>query len=110
MRIKYYSLLESEYLNHDIPIIVSHGAVNGYPSVYNNSRKNDENGPFWGRDINFYDDEIINIARSHGIFGIQLDDRLIANEVNEKKSNIQISAKIKSCHCGPNLSGITYNI
>ena len=85
MRIKYYSLLKSEYLNHDIPIIVSHGAVNGYPSVYNNSRKNDENGPFWGRDINFYDDEIINIARSHGIFGIQLDDRLIANESERKK-------------------------
>jgi microsomal dipeptidase-like Zn-dependent dipeptidase len=84
LRMDYYGLLETTYREEDIPIIVSHGALNGYPSVYDDNCPNeDEHGPFWGRDINFYDDEILKIARSNGIFALQLDDRVISNK-NER--------------------------
>ena len=97
VRMFYYSLLDSDYKNQDLPIIVSHGAVNGYPLVDHDYANDDENGPFWGRDINFYDDEIIKIAMSHGIFGLQLDERLIANDIEHdkiKKSNYDKSKKL----------------
>jgi microsomal dipeptidase-like Zn-dependent dipeptidase len=86
LRMDYYRLLETTYREEDIPIIVSHGALNGYPSVYDDDCPNkDEHGPFWGRDINFYDDEILKITRSNGIFGLQLDDRVITNKKHQRK-------------------------
>lgn len=86
VRRDYYFLLATKYRKINIPIIVSHGALNGYPSVYDDECPNKgKHGPFWGKDINFYDDEIVKIAESNGIFGLQIDDRLITNKCEQRK-------------------------
>jgi len=90
-RNEYYDMLDSgdqEFKN--IPIIVSHGACNGLKSssdrVLGNPATARKLNPL---DINFFDDEIIKIAKSGGIIGLQLDERRIANKKtlkNTKKS------------------------
>ncbi|WP_400193131.1 membrane dipeptidase [Hymenobacter sp. B81] len=67
----YYRLLDQEYGPHTVPIVVSHGAVSGSALVANN--------PFLNEEINFDDDDLIRVARSGGLFGIQLDQRRIAS-------------------------------
>ncbi|MCM4166370.1 hypothetical protein KCTC52924_03303 [Arenibacter antarcticus] len=89
-RNEYFDMLDTlpEYSN--IPIIVSHGAANGLISSANRSqgrpRTANKLNP---ADINFFDDEIIRIAKSKGIFGLQLDERRVASKntlKNIKKS------------------------
>ena len=80
-RESYYKILDEEYAGENIPIIVSHGAVNGYKS--NNDKRiinTNTSGLFKDVDINFFDDELIRIATSGGIFGIQLDERRVASK------------------------------
>lgn len=76
-----------------IPLIVSHCAVNGASSMEDPRHANQ---PTAGRfsatgllpqlgskhpvSINFYDDELIAIARSQGIFGMQMDERRIGSD------------------------------
>lgn len=80
----------------EFPIIISHGVANGLPSY----GATQSNYPELGNDfivpledkrggdglfrdhngINFYDDEIIEMAESGGILGLQLDERRLANE------------------------------
>ena len=69
-RLQYYNWLEANYPHENIPIIASHGAVSGIPS---------HTAPFNNDDINFHDDEIIRIAQTGGLFGLQLDERRIAS-------------------------------
>lgn len=69
-RKNYFSLLDQEYPNEKIPIIVSHGAVCGEDYAYN---------IFLNTDINFSNPELIRIGESNGLFGIQLDERRIAS-------------------------------
>ncbi len=67
--------------NPDIPIIISHGVCNGLPTMGATHSQFPEIGStFNDREINFYDDEIIEMVRSHGIMGLQLDERRIAND------------------------------
>ena len=68
-RLEYFNLLETKYSGQDIPVIVSHGAVIG--------NEHDKH-LFMNADINMYDDEIIKVAKTNGIFGLQLDERRIA--------------------------------
>lgn len=68
-RLEYFSLLDSTYAGEDIPVVASHAAVIG--------NENDKH-LFMNADINFYDDEIVRIGQTSGIFGIQLDERRIA--------------------------------
>ncbi len=75
-RYEYYELIKANY-NSEIPFIVSHGAVNGINNPIHNNRIDSD---FNDATINFYDDEIFRIARSKGIFGVQLDERRIANK------------------------------
>ena len=64
-RKEFYDYMETpRYANEDIPIIVSHGATNYLPLP---SQPDNE--------INFYKEEIVKIAGTGGIFGIQLDSR-----------------------------------
>lgn len=79
-RLEYFNLLETKYKDEEIPVIVSHGAVLG-------SEKNKH--LFLQEDINFYDDELIKIAQTQGLFGIQLDERRIvaAGDKQLKKSH-----------------------
>jgi len=68
-RLEYFNLLDTKYAGQDIPVIVSHGAVIG-----NEKDKH----LFMNADINLYDDEIIRVAKTNGLFGLQLDERRIA--------------------------------
>jgi len=87
-RIEYYELLDIDYNDEWIPIIVSHGAVNGSRSLGKPWRHTTGNYRYFkNEDINFYDEELIRIAESGGIFGIQLDERRLASELELKKSN-----------------------
>jgi len=79
-RLEYFNLLDTKYKNEKIPIIISHGAVIG----------NEKNKHFFLQDdINFYDDEILKVAETDGLFGIQLDERRIvaAGDYELKKSH-----------------------
>ncbi|WP_397364112.1 membrane dipeptidase [Olleya sp. R77988] len=80
-RYEYYAFLEANF-TETIPLIVSHGAINGRlePKTHNRVWHKGFNTA----DINFYMDEIQKIERSKGIFGIQLDERRILNKRNHK--------------------------
>jgi microsomal dipeptidase-like Zn-dependent dipeptidase len=72
----YYSLIiDGKYKNEDIPIIISHGAVIGQDN--SNDKNSTAKHKFTDGDINFYDDEILKIEQSNGVFGVQLDERRI---------------------------------
>jgi microsomal dipeptidase-like Zn-dependent dipeptidase len=93
-RRQYYALLQlPEYELEKIPIIVSHGAVNGRPTVYSNDFDNPDNGQFYGGDINIYDDELILIAKTQGIFGLQFDERRTVGKSQLKKIRFKLSRK-----------------
>jgi microsomal dipeptidase-like Zn-dependent dipeptidase len=68
-RLEYFNLLDTKYAGQNIPVIVSHGAVIGNEK---------DRHLFLQNDINIYDDEIIKVAKSDGLFGLQLDERRIA--------------------------------
>jgi microsomal dipeptidase-like Zn-dependent dipeptidase len=86
VRLAYYNMLETELSGENIPVVVSHGAVNGYPRLDDNaSNHRKRNGLFNGEDINIFDDEIIRVARSGGIFGLQIDRRRITNRWEQWK-------------------------
>ena len=85
----YYQLLETKYANENIPIIVSHGAVNGKRSIVEWEASDTKlSKAFSDVDINFYDSEILRIAKSKGIFGLQLDERRIASKSAIRSSRI----------------------
>lgn len=79
-RLEYFKMLETTYKDQDIPVIVSHGAVIGNEK---------DKYLFLDHDINFYDDEILKVAETNGLFGLQLDERRIAAPRNHelKKSH-----------------------
>jgi microsomal dipeptidase-like Zn-dependent dipeptidase len=95
-RNSYYQMLQTEYSDENIPLIVSHGAVNGLVSAANPVTSAIANAnTFYPGDINFYDDEIMRVAQSFGLFGIQLDERRIANKERLKKSNLVFASRSK---------------
>lgn len=85
-RLEYYKILGRDPDYNDVPLVVSHGACNGLKSYRE---------PVPGRNstaavlnpvpINFYDEEIVLIAKSRGIFGLQLDERRIISPEARKK-------------------------
>ncbi|MGJ8592977.1 MAG: membrane dipeptidase [Aquaticitalea sp.] len=84
-RREFYQMLDLDENYRDIPIVVSHGAANGMVSFDDPS----QNGSGVAAklnpvDINFYNEELILIAKRKGIFGLQLDERRIASEVTLK--------------------------
>lgn len=86
-RLEYFNLLDTKYKNENIPVIISHGAVIG----------NEKNKHlFLQDDINFYDDEILKVAETDGLFGIQLDERRIvaAGDYELKKSHALSRRKV----------------
>ncbi len=86
-RAEYYHHIKTKYKGEDIPLIVSHGAVNGLHSLVQPGHLNPgTSGKFMIGDINFYDIELVAIAKTNGIFGLQLDERRIANEGTRKKA------------------------
>jgi microsomal dipeptidase-like Zn-dependent dipeptidase len=86
-RNEYYRFLEDELAGEIIPLIVSHGAVNGFRSHLEKVEDDLFNyGKFQPTDINFFDDEIVRIGQSGGLFGIQFDERRLASEMELKKT------------------------
>lgn len=85
----YYDLLDTKFQGENIPIIASHGAVNGQRSIvqWDVTDYPEQAQYFNNIDINFYDDELIRIAKSNGMLGIQLDERRIGSKkaINESK-------------------------
>jgi microsomal dipeptidase-like Zn-dependent dipeptidase len=79
-RREYYTILKEEYSEKKIPIIVSHGAVTGYFDEREKEAIPGKPQKFNSGDINFYDFEILEIEESHGIFGLQLDERRIGSK------------------------------
>ena len=87
--------------NSDFPIIISHGVCNGlphygatvsdYPELGNTFINELEDvrggdGEYKNHNlINFFDDEIIEMVKSNGIIGLQLDERRLANKETIKK-------------------------
>jgi microsomal dipeptidase-like Zn-dependent dipeptidase len=96
VRQAYYEMLDDKYKDGKIPLIVSHGAVNGRPEMNPDvTAPEEKNGLFNGRDINFYDDEIVRIAMSDGIFGLQIDERQITNSRIRNKIRYSLKKKKK---------------
>ncbi len=80
-RNEYYQLLDNEYQGEDIPLIVSHGACNGVGSQGNQVVNIQRTGhDLCFSDINFYDDELLKIANTNGIFCLQLDKYRLASK------------------------------
>jgi microsomal dipeptidase-like Zn-dependent dipeptidase len=81
--IKHMSALSrQQYLNRykDVPVIISHGAANGLRNMNEKVVDLKDTGyKLQQEDINFYDDELIIMAKSYGIIGLQLDERRIAS-------------------------------
>lgn len=81
-RRQYFDMIEAEHKIDKVPLVVSHGAVNGLRSIHNAVTDNKNMINKLNRaDINFFDEEIVTIALSKGIFGIQMDERRVANDV-----------------------------
>jgi microsomal dipeptidase-like Zn-dependent dipeptidase len=86
-RIEYYRYLKtnysSEYAARELPLIISHGACNGLSSkenpVYHPGLEATAKN-MYAADINFYDVELIELAKSGGIIGLQLDERRIGSK------------------------------
>lgn len=93
-RNEYYAFLETEHPGEIIPLIVSHGAVTGFRS-HNRLVEDDLNnyGKYQSDDINFYDDELVRIARSGGLFGIQFDERRLGSELELKNSGPSLNRR-----------------
>jgi microsomal dipeptidase-like Zn-dependent dipeptidase len=72
-----------EYLQKKYPIIASHGACNGMMHIKNPNPTpglEETARRMFDGDINFYDNEIVDIAESGGILGLQLDERRISSK------------------------------
>ena len=93
----YYALLDGKYSAENIPVIASHGACNGKRSIveWDQTDYPNRTSKFSDIDINFYDDEIIRMAKSNGLFGLQLDERRIGSKKAIKKSKIYFPNKRK---------------
>lgn len=96
-RKSYYGLLDTQYAHEQIPLIASHGAANGMRSIIETDVTDypERAVQFNDIDINFYDDEFVRIAKTKGIFGIQLDERRIGSPKAIKKSKIYFPNKRK---------------
>ncbi|MDB5011846.1 MAG: hypothetical protein JWQ25_48 [Daejeonella sp.] len=73
--------------NKLIPLIISHGACTGLPDKESTRSQFPELGNnFCSDEINFYDNEIIEMVKTNGIFGLQLDERRVANKEAIRKT------------------------
>lgn len=90
-RIEYFAFLDEEFPTKTIPILASHAGVTGLPGPgFAPATPAAQEGLFMIDDINFYDDEILRIEASGGVFGIQLDERRIASKqvLRQARGNI----------------------
>lgn len=86
-------LSRRQYIEHlkkhhpQLPLIVSHGAANGIKAFDNACIENKRTADKLNNSsINFYDEEIVSIAESRGIFGLQVDERRVASKKHLRKA------------------------
>ena len=97
-RIDFYKIIDSTPSYKNIPIVVSHGAANGMNTFIKRQQKGSKVASKLNPvDINFFDEEIIRIAKSKGIFGLQLDERRIASK-NTLKNTKHSTRRSKIMH------------
>jgi hypothetical protein len=87
-RLQYYDLVENEYRDK-VPVLVSHGAVTGVDLSYEQNT-GIPTGMFSSEDINFFDEELVIIAKTGGVFSLQLDSRRFAHPKLSRKSLRQV--------------------
>jgi hypothetical protein len=96
----YYDHLQKIDPNNTIPIICSHTGItntswkrpnNAIPE--DNESKNGKNY-FLDWNVNLYNEELLIIAERNGLIGIQLDEKRIGDDYNEKKA-ISLNEHIK---------------
>lgn len=77
----YFEFLRTEFPGKTIPLIASHAGATGLsaPGGFNATPASQER-LYMEDDINFFDDEILQIDESGGLFGIQLDERRIGSK------------------------------
>lgn len=86
-RMEYYALLDHDPSYGDVPLVVTHGAANGQRSSQDPIAEGSTIAPTLNHaDINFYNNELVRLAKSKGIFGLQLDERRVANKATLKKT------------------------
>jgi len=91
-RQEYYKLLADNPKYKDVPIIVSHGAANGLKSFDDPSQGGSKVAKKMNKaEINIYNSEIVKIAKSKGILGLQLDERRVVNKETLNKTKQSIS-------------------
>jgi len=104
-RIRYYDILDKEYKDDCIPVLASHGAVNGRESIEDWNKKNPNNNgqkinyenedifhfedemKFNSENVNFFDNEIIKMEENGGFLGIQIDERRLCAEKDNKRES-----------------------
>jgi len=87
-----------EFTNRQIPIVISHGACNGFRNAQDKTYSpglEETAKHMYDKDINFYDEEILTLAKSGGIIGLQLDERRIANAKYKIGSRKIFASKFK---------------
>ncbi|KXX68910.1 membrane dipeptidase [Flammeovirga sp. SJP92] len=92
----YYQYLEDRHSKENIPIIVSHGALNGLKSHRSPINNNPIGRNFLTKEINFYDDEIVKIAKSNGLFCFQLDERRLIKETKKVPKSLTRRGMLKN--------------
>ncbi len=90
-RTAYFSIIENDYDNK-FPVIVSHGAVTGLDLNGKHHGSIDPN-LFSNDAINFFDEELIAIAKTQGLFALQMDGNRLANRKVIKKSIFEIDTE-----------------
>jgi len=89
-----YNILDTEYADENIPLVVSHGAVNSWPDLPPDKEEREQgDSKFQQLEINFYDDELVRIADSKGLFGIQFDERRLGSSDEIKNAQWSISRR-----------------
>lgn len=91
-RTEYYALLDQNADYKNIPIIASHAAANGMRSFEDTTQSGSKvANQLKAVAINFYNAELIRIAKSKGILGLQLDERRVASEATLKATKHSLS-------------------
>ena len=91
-RVDYYKMLREDYGDKRIPIIFSHGAVNGRKKLkdYKKDKPKKRKSTFNTGNINMFDDEINTIIESDGLMGIMIDERRIIGRKLPKDTTISM--------------------
>ena len=90
-----------EYGQKKFPLIMSHGACNGKQSATNPNATPELEltaSRMFDGDINFFDEEIVEMAKSGGIIGLQLDERRIASTRYKESLRLTLASATKRMH------------